>query len=596
MKPAPLTVVGLHSKECQMLIKTANQNQLSVTIGQHSQAGRKPSNQDFHGALIPDGTERTIKGITLAIADGISSSTISHEAAETAVKALMTDYYCTSDAWSVKTAASQVISATNSWIYSENRHTRVSDMNQGRVCTLSALILKGHIAHIFHVGDSRIWRISGDSLEQLTNDHTVVLSESESYLGRSIGSAAKVEIDYTQETLAPGDVFLLTTDGVHEHWDPAEVLKIIRTTLSFDEAAEKIVKGALDRGSNDNLTLQIVRINNLPESSDGAELLDDTLSLPTPDLPKAGDVIDGFRILRPIVNSARSHIYLAVTEDDTRVVLKFPSVDMRDSPDYLRRFVMEEWISRRIQNPHVLGPAAAPVKRSVLYTVTEFVEGQPLRQWMTDNPSPSMEQVRIIIEQIVSGLRGFHRREMLHQDLRPENIMIDDEGTVKIIDFGSTSVAGVQEISPVFVDNDILGTVQYTAPEYFLGYGGTPQSDLFSLGVIAYEMLTGQFPYGIKVSHVRTQKDLGRLSFKSTLASKEPLPDWVEFALSKSVHLDSSRRYQTFSEFLIDLRRPSPNFMRKKNVPLIEKDPVQFWKCLCLFFALTTLILLTLKM
>ncbi|MBT3791908.1 MAG: hypothetical protein HOF95_02675 [Rhodospirillales bacterium] len=115
------------------------------------------------------------------------------------------------------------------------------------------------------------------------------------------------------------------------------------------------------------------------------------------------------------------------------------------------------------------------------------------------------------------------------------------------------------------------------------------------MGVIAYEMLTGQFPYGVKVSHIRTQKNLRRLNFKSTLGSKEPLPDWIEFAISKAVHLDVTKRYLASSEFLADLKHPSRDFVRRKNVPLMEKNPVGVWQCLCLFFALTTAILLLLK-
>ena len=86
--------------------------------------------------------------------------------------------------------------------------------------------------------------------------------------------------------------------------------------------------------------------------------------------------------------------------------------------------------------------------------------------------------------------------EMLHQDLRPDNIMIDKTGTAKIIDFGSTRIAGIADDDASAAHDDILGTAQYTAPEYFLGEGGSPRSDIFSLGVIAYQMLTGRLPYG----------------------------------------------------------------------------------------------------
>src|SRR5262249_60216345 len=115
-------------------------------------------------------------------------------------------------------------------------------------------------------------------------------------------------------------------------------------------------------------------------------------------------------------------------------------------------------------------------KRNYLYIVTEYVDGQTLAQWMIDHPKPGLETVRGIVEQIARGLQAFHRKEMLHQDLRPENVMIDKTGTVKIIDFGSAKVTGIVEASPSIGANAILGTAQYTAPEYFLGEAGTTSS------------------------------------------------------------------------------------------------------------------------
>ena len=103
---------------------------------------------------------------------------------------------------------------------------------------------------------------------------------------------------------------------------------------------------------------------------------------------------------------------------------------------------------------------------------------------------------------------------MLHQDIRPNNIMIDRDGTVKIIDFGSTRIAGVMEIATSTQRQDILGTAQYTAPEYFLGEGGTTRSDMFSLGVIAYQMLAGRLPYGANVAKSKTRAAQRKLQYK----------------------------------------------------------------------------------
>ena len=171
-------------------------------------------------------------------------------------------------------------------------------------------------------------------------------------------------------------------------------------------------------------------------------------------------VFDGYRIVREVHGSSRSHIYLAVDiESDTLVIIKIPSIDLRGDPAYLRRFMMEEWAARRIDSPYVLKPRLQSRRRNYLYVVMEFVDGQTLTQWMIDNPRPDLETVRGIVEQIAKGLGAFHRMEMLHQDIRPDNIMIDKTGTVKIIDFGSTKVTGVVEAAPSAGGNDILGTV-----------------------------------------------------------------------------------------------------------------------------------------
>ena len=273
------------------------------------------------------------------------------------------------------------------------------------------------------------------------------------------------------------------------------------------------------------------------------------------------------------------------SETKTPVIIKTPSIDLRNDPAYLERFLMEEWIARRINSAHVLRPCLQTRKRSYLYIVTEFIDGKTLSQWMIDNPKPDLETVRGIVEQIAKGLRAFHRLEMLHQDLRPNNIMIDRTGTVKIIDFGSARVAGIMEMTAPIERNNLLGTAQYTAPEYFLGESGSTCSDLFSLGVIAYQMLTAKLPYGAQVAKTRTKAAQNKLSYATVRDDIREIPIWVDETLRKAVHPNPYKRYEEISEFLFDLRHPNKEFLNKSRAPLLERNPALFWKSVSFILA-----------
>ncbi|MEH2513828.1 serine/threonine protein phosphatase PrpC/predicted Ser/Thr protein kinase [Nitrobacteraceae bacterium AZCC 1564] len=568
---------------------------LTISIGQHSDKGRKDLNQDFHGALIPDEPLRSLKGISIVLADGISSSQVSQVAAESAVKSFLTDYYCTSDSWSVKTSAQRVIAATNSWLHAQTRRSRYAyERDKGYVCTFSAMVIKGVTAHIFHIGDCRIYRLGGQSLEQLTADHRVIVSPEESYLGRALGINPQVEIDYHAIPLKRGDVFVLATDGVYEHAADRFVAHTIGENADdLDQVARLIVEEAYERGSTDNLTVQVVRIDSLPLERDVESL---NPSLPPPPLLSARENFDGYTIVRDIHASHRSHIYLATdVESSAAVALKIPSTDIREDLSHLRRFMMEEWIARRIDSPHVAKAFVPARDKRFLYVAMEFIEGQTLTQWMIDHPKRDLQTVRSIVEQIAKGLRAFHRREMLHQDLRPDNIMIDRSGTVKIVDFGSAKVAGVAE-SAVRPDADeILGTVQYTAPEYFVGAPVTARADMFSLGVIAYQLFTGKLPYGAQIARAGMRLNLTKLSYVSAAVENPDIPEWIDGALKKAVHPQADKRYDALSAFVHDLAHPNPDFLHSSRSALIERSPVLFWKCLSLILAFIIVVLLAIR-
>lgn len=564
---------------------------LSVSLGQCSEAGLKADNQDFHGAIIPDGAALTLKGIALAIADGISSSSVSRVASESAVKGFLTDYYCTSDAWSVKTSAERVLSATNSWLHAQTRRSQWAyDRDKGYVCTFSGLVLKATTAHLFHAGDSRIYRMTGGTLEQLTDDHRLVVSPTDSFLSRAMGMDRNIEIDYRALPVQPGDTFVMATDGVYAHASAKFIASAIAANGGdLNAAARAIVLEALHKGSQDNLTVQIVRVETLPDD-EARDVLGHALDLPLPALPAPRQMLDGYRIERQVHASSRSHLYLAThVESGAQVVLKLPSVELRDDSTYLRRLFMEEWIARRIESPHVL-KAAPPQIRTSLYTAMEYVEGRTLSQWMRDNPRPDLETVRGIVDQIAIGLNAFHRKDMLHQDIRPDNILIDPCDTVKIIDFGSTRVAGIIESTRDSAETAILGTVQYTAPEYHGGVSGTPQSDLYSLAVITYQMLTGQLPYDPRalVAHARGGRQ--RLVYMSALDPVPSLPPWVDDVLETALSTDPSRRFADVSEFTYALRHPDGTYSRRSARPLLERDPLVFWKAAAIALGATSVL------
>jgi serine/threonine protein kinase len=172
--------------------------------------------------------------------------------------------------------------------------------------------------------------------------------------------------------------------------------------------------------------------------------------------------------------------------------------------------------------------------------------------------------------------------------VKPENIIRDKDGCIKLIDFGSTKVSGVEEITTPLERIHILGTKNYAAPEYFSGKKGTARSDIFSLGVIVYEMLTGRLPYGEKIAENHAEK----LKFTPVRHWQTETPIWVDKAIEKAVHPNPDYRYRDCLEFIHDLSHPNSSLLRNQTVPLIERNPVAFWRGLSIFLLLVELITL----
>jgi protein phosphatase len=566
---------------------------LELLVAQRSVAGRKPENEDCVGYYCPDGTTLTTKGAVALIADGVSSAEAGKEASQTCIREFLNDYFDTPDSWTVKKSAQKIFTALNRLLYSKGH--QYLEAEKGYICTLSTLIIKSRTAHLFHIGDSRIYRLQQGSLECLTRDHFVQISKDRTHLIRAMGMDTGLDIDYRQLDVAEGDVFLLTTDGIHDYVSLATMERVLNACPNdWDRACQELITLAEHAESPDNLSCLVLEVVGLADDSVD-DLTHKLTRLPFPPELTPGMKIDGYRVERELYASSRSQLYL-VKEMATgqSLVMKTPSVNFEDDPAYLERFIMEEWVGSRIDSPHVVKVIKQKQSRNFLYYLMEYIEGETLQVWMERHPDPSPKEAIRLVDELVQALESFHRKETIHQDLKPGNIMVGTEGHVTVVDFGSVYVAGIDEIFIPIERDRILGTIDYSDPAYRLGQYSGIKGDLYSLGSIVYELFTGHLPYGSKLGRCSKPEHYRRLIYRPSSRYNPIIPGWFDRALEKAVKIDPAERYGSLKYFLHDLRTPNPEFLTESAKPLVTRNPMLLWKILSGFWLASLIFVLLL--
>ena len=553
----------------------ADASALQLEYGGYSTAGLKSINQDAFAVLQPDFAVRKYKGTVAAIADGVSCSERSQEASQLSVSDFISDYYSTPDTWTVKGSAARVLNALNSWLYQHGNQgpTRQSEL----VTTFSSVIFKNQSAHIFHAGDSRIYRFRRGKLEQLTRDHSQDQGSANLVLTNALGMGAHLEVDYLQSDLELNDIFLLSTDGVHDFLCERELSEFLRGDVTVLESlAQRMCNTALSKGSDDNLSCLLLKITALPQEAQ-KEAPRNIANYIVPPVMQPGMIIDGYQILEILHSGTHSHVYLVQKDDcGERLVLKAPAINFSADAEYLEAFIREQWIGQRIDNPNVVKVYTRPAETPFIYNICQYIPSQNLRQWMHDNPQPAVGRVRNIVEQIAAGLRAFQRQGMLHRELKPEDVLIDKDGRIKLINFGAVQVNGLKTIRP---NSSETIAENYKAPEYLAGEPGVSRSDIFSLGVIAYEMLCGALPRKTRGRLNQGPKKTGHWKYVSIRAQREDIPAWIDAALKKATAGSPKERYPALSEFCQDLRTPNKSLVAKlEHAPLMERNPLLFWQ------------------
>ncbi|WP_114326837.1 bifunctional protein-serine/threonine kinase/phosphatase [Candidatus Colwellia aromaticivorans] len=564
---------------------------LQVKFGGYSCAGIKAENQDAFAALVPPKENDLIsKGVIACIADGVSSADKAAEASQLAVTQFISDYYSTPPTWSTQKSAAKVITSLNQWLYSQKSSALdedhyLSSQRQQWLTTFSSMILKSATGYIFHVGDTRITLYRNKQLEALSQDHNCKQGHKSVILTRALGADSRLQVDVHQVSLQKNDIYLLTCDGVHEFLTKKQVTTLLNTlssepdNLELERLSKALVEQALAAGSDDNVSCLLVMVTNLPNKQ-LAEIETELRKKAIPPALEIGQTLDSFKIKKIIHASNRSHVYL-VEDSDTgeTLTLKTPSANFTEDALYLQAFFREAWLGERINHVNVMATKPFDNNSKFLYHISEYIDGQTLTQWMYDNPHPSIGQVRDIIKQIISALRAFQRLEVVHRDLKPDNIMIDQYGQIKLIDYGAVFVASLDENQETLLESVPQGSVNYIAPETLLTMKANHLSDLFSLGVICYEMLTGELPYKPNVRANNNYTHYQQWHYRSIKQHRNDLPLWLDLTLQQATQANPNLRPQVFSEFYANLSKPNIEAIDEyKSQPLIQRNPVKFWQ------------------
>jgi protein phosphatase len=564
---------------------------LKLDAALHCVQGRKSLNEDAAGVQVPtDNYLLHSKGAVLVVADGVSSAEAGKEASETAVKRFIEEYYSTPDTWSVSHCGEKILSTINLRLYRQSHEFATE--SKGYLCTFSSIIIKSQTAHFFHVGDSRIYLFRDGELKQITNDHKASIADGKFFLTRAMGMDNRLHLDYGRLALQQGDRLLLTSDGIHDFLGDGDIVGVLNKPASSQEQSQQLVDLAYKQGSDDNISAVVCYVEQLP-----SENLDDYSAkltrLPFPPELEPGMKIDGYVVDKTLFASSRSQLYLVHDEvSGNAYAMKTPSQNFTDDIGYIDRFIQEEWIGSRIRNPHVIEVVRQTRERTCLYYLMEVGQGIGLDQWMEANRLPSPKRAIAIVKQIADGLQSFHDNEAIHQDIKPGNILIDQNDDVKIVDFGSVYVAGLSEIHKAIEHEGVLGTASYSDPVYLTGTNPGIQGDLYSLATITYEMFAGEIPYGEAIENCRSSIDYDRLRYQSAAQFNPVIPKWFDRALEKGVKFDLEQRYSSIPSFLKDLTHPNPEFLKDDPVSEQKSSTLMFWKLMSGFWFVTFLLVI----
>ncbi|MDB5356020.1 MAG: Protein serine/threonine phosphatase [Phycisphaerales bacterium] len=544
---------------------------MEITYGAFSSAGPVRSNNEdsieFWQPAAPE--EWRTRGAVAILADGVGGHGFGEVASKLACQECRQTFAEGKPSSTPNQILWQMFNTANLAVYDAG----MKQSSEGRMMTtLTVSLFRNNEVTIGHVGDCRVYAVQQGYIRRVTSDHSyagvqvklglvtvqdAMSSPLRSVLTRTVGQEPVIRPDTHTVVVNRGDHIVQCTDGVWCFITEGEILEAV-SKRQPEEACKYLIDLAIKRGGDDNLTCQVIRI-------EGVERLSYYRGLPIYQKVEPavmgielepGQVLDGrYQITDLVSRSGMASIFKATDLKDNRTIaLKVPFMQFEADPGFYGRFKREEKIGKTMQHPYILRFEDGPPDQSRPYIVMEFLEGQTLGHLMRSiRPFPEPDALRIA-SRICEALHYMHEHEVVHRDLKPENIMICNDGSIRVMDFGIAKYEATRRLT-FGGFTPAMGTPDYMAPEQVKGKRGDRRTDIYSLGAILYEMLTGSVPFeGANPFLIMNARLTG-----DPIAPRKKNPNLspqVEEIILHAMARDPAARYQTALEMKHDLDHP----------------------------------------